>query len=315
MKILGFGKSIPEKIVTNDDLSKIVDTTDEWIVQRTGIKERRISNKNTSFLAYEAAVKAINDAKINKDEIDLIICATSTPDNFFPSVACMVQEKLNISGNVTAFDINAACTGFVYALKVASSLLNTYHKQALVIGAEVLSKIVNFNDRNTCVLFGDGAGAVVVEAGEGLSKFYTRSLGEGENLNAKGVNMSDKFPKESVKCNFLQMNGTEVFKFAISAIEEAILNILAENELALDDIKLIVPHQANKRIIANVARKLKVEESKFYINLDKYGNTSAASIPVALSEAVENNIVKSGDKVLLVGFGAGLTWGATIIEL
>ena len=315
MKILGFGKALPNKVVTNDDLSKIVDTNDEWIVQRTGIKQRRISDLNTSELAYKAAELAIYNSNIDKSEIDLLICATMTADNFTPSVACMVQKKLGLSNNVTAFDINAACTGFIYALKVASSMLQTYHKKALVIGCEVMSKIIDFEDRNTCVLFGDGAGAVVVKSSNQLNSFYTRSDGDTEVLVAESLkcnfDLSNKFPS----ANFLKMNGKEVFKFAISVIEESITEILTQCNLTLDDIKLIIPHQANQRIISNVARKLKVSDDKFFTNLYKYGNTSAASVAIALCEAFEDKKISAGDKVLLVGFGGGLTWGATIIEL
>ncbi|MDO4813615.1 MAG: beta-ketoacyl-ACP synthase III [Gemella sp.] len=315
MKILASAKSLPSKVVTNDDLSKIVDTSHEWIVQRTGIEERRISEKNTSDLAYEAASLAIEKAGIDKNSIDLIICATATPDNKFPSVACLVQEKLGLPDSVTAFDLNAACTGFIYGLKVASAMLSTYHKRALVIGAEVLSKIIDYSDRNTCVLFGDGAGAVVLEADGKNTEFFTKSLGQEENLYAKASDLNLELDKTSVEEGFLKMNGSEVFKFAVAAMEEAVRGVLAQNELDLDNVKLIIPHQANKRIIDFVAKKLKQDKEKFYINLNKYGNTSAASIAIALDEALEEKKLVSGDKVLLVGFGAGLTWGATILEI
>lgn len=315
MKILSFAKAVPSKIVTNDDLSKIVDTSHEWIVQRTGIEERRISDKNSSDLAFEVAEKLIEKAGIEKDSIDLIICATSTPDNNFPSTACLVQEKLSFSGNVTAFDVNAACSGFVYALKVASAMLSTYHKRALVIGVDVMSKILDFQDRSTCILFGDGAGGVLLEKDDKNTSFYTRSLGQKENLYVESSSLNQDMNNKEVKAGFVKMNGGEVFKFAVSAMEEAIRAILEGNSLSIDDIKLIIPHQANKRIIDFVAKKLKQNEEKFYINLNKYGNTSAGSIPIALSEAIEEGKLQKGDKVILVGFGAGLTWGATILEI
>lgn len=315
MKILGFGKAVPRKIVTNDDLSKFVETSDEWIFQRTGIRERRISDENTSELAYRSAVDAIKNSNIDKNEIDLIVCATMTPDNFTPSVACMVQEKLGLGDNVTAFDVNAACTGFVYALKIVASMLNTYHKKALIIGCETLSKIINFEDRNTCVLFGDGAGAIVVEKDEKNEEFYTCSLGNDKDLIAENVEMNFEMKNKVLKSGFLKMNGKEIFKFAINVIEKSIDNILDRTNLKLEDIKLIIPHQANQRIISNVAKKFNISNDKFFVNLEKYGNTSAASIPMALCEAFETKKITKGDKVILVGFGGGLTWGSTIIEI
>ncbi len=315
MKILGYGKAVPRKIVTNDDLSKFVETSDEWIFQRTGIRERRISDENTSELAYRSAVDAIKNSNIDKNEIDLIVCATITPDNFTPSVACMVQEKLGLGDNVTAFDVNAACTGFVYALKIVASMLNTYHKKALIIGCETLSKIINFEDRNTCVLFGDGAGAIVVEKDEKNEEFYTCSLGNDKDLVAENVEMNFEMKNKVLKSGFLKMNGKEIFKFAINVIEKSIDNILDRTNLKLEDIKLIIPHQANQRIISNVAKKFNISNDKFFVNLEKYGNTSAASIPMALCEAFETKKITKGDKVILVGFGGGLTWGSTIIEI
>ena len=315
MKILGYGKAVPRKIVTNDDLSKFVETSDEWIFQRTGIRERRISDENTSELAYRSAFEAIKNSNIDKNEIDLIVCATMTPDNFTPSVACMVQEKLGLGDNVTAFDVNAACTGFVFALKIVASMLNTYHKKALVIGCETLSKIIDFEDRNTCVLFGDGAGAIVVEKDEKNEEFYTCSLGNDKDLVAENVEMNFEMKNKVLKSGFLKMNGKEIFKFAINVIEKSIDNILDRTNLKLEDIKLIIPHQANQRIISNVAKKLNVDNDKFFVNLEKYGNTSAASVPMALCEAFESKKITKGDKVILVGFGGGLTWGSTIIEI
>ena len=315
MKILGYGKAVPRKIVTNDDLSKFVETSDEWIFQRTGIRERRISDENTSELSYRSAFEAIKNSNIDKNEIDLIVCATMTPDNFTPSVACMVQEKLGLGDNVTAFDVNAACTGFVFALKIVASMLNTYHKKALVIGCETLSKIIDFEDRNTCVLFGDGAGAIVVKKDEKNEEFYTCSFGNDKDLVAENVEMNFEMKNKVLKSGFLKMNGKEIFKFAINVIEKSIDNILDRTNLKLEDIKLIIPHQANQRIISNVAKKLNVGNDKFFVNLEKYGNTSAASVPMALCEDFESKKITKGDKVILVGFGGGLTWGSTIIEI
>ena len=315
MKILGFGKAVPKKVVTNDDLSKFVETSDEWIFQRTGIRERRISDENTSELAYISAVEAIKNSNIDKNKIDLIVCATMTPDNYTPSVACMVQEKLGLGENVTAFDVNAACTGFVFALKVVASMLNTYHKKALLIGCETLSKIINFEDRNTCVLFGDGAGAIVVEKDGKTEEFYTCSFGNDKDLIAENVEINFEMKNKVLKSGFLKMDGKEVFKFAINVVEKSINKILDMNNLKIEDINLIIPHQANQRIINNVAKKFNISNDKFFVNLEKYGNTSAASVPMALCEAFESKKITKGDKVILVGFGGGLTWGSTIIEI
>lgn len=313
MKILGYGKSLPNKIVSNDDLSKLVETSDEWIIQRTGIRNRRISDVNTSVLASQAALEAINDAQIDKDDIDLIICATMTADNATPSVACLVQKELGLE-NATAFDINGACTGFIYALKVVEGLLKLNHKKALVIGSEVMSKVIDFTDRNTCILFGDGAGAVVVEKGED-AYFFTKSKGNFDVLYAEGTSLNIDLDVKEITGGFLYMDGREVFKFAIRAMEEAILKVLEEANLTIDDIDMIIPHQANQRIINNVAKRMKIDESKFFMNLEEYGNTSAASVAIALTEAKKQNVIKEKDKVILVGFGAGLTWGSTLIEI
>lgn len=279
MKILGFGKAVPKKVVTNDDLSKFVETSDEWIFQRTGIKERRISDENTSELAYRSAVEAIKNSNIDKNEIDLIVCATMTPDNYTPSVACMVQEKLGLGENVTAFDVNAACTGFVFALKVVASMLNTYHKKALVIGCETLSKIIDFGDRNTCVLFGDGAGAIVVEKDGKNEEFYACSLGNDKDLVAENVEMNFEMKNKVLKSGFLKMDGKEVFKFAINVVEKSINNILEMTNLKMEDIKLIIPHQANQRIISNVAKKLNVDNDKFFVNFRKIWQYKCCKYP------------------------------------
>lgn len=313
MKILGYGKALPNKVVSNDDLSKIVDTNDEWIMQRTGIKNRRISDVNTSELASKAALNAIHDANISKEDIDLIVCATMTPDNYTPSVACLVQKELGLE-NATAFDINGACTGFIYALKVVYGLLHVGHKKALVIGSETMSKLIDFTDRNTCILFGDGAGALVVEKGN-ETYFYTKSKGNFDVLYAKGTTLNTNLDVKEITGGFLYMNGKEVFKFAIKAMEEAILKVLEQSKVSIDDISMIIPHQANQRIISNVSKRMGISEDKFFVNLKEYGNTSAASVAIALCEAKQQNKIKNNDKIILVGFGAGLTWGSILIEV
>lgn len=320
LNILGFGYYLPKKKVINNDFIDHIDTTDEWIKTRTGINSRYLSeDENTSKLAYEAAIKAIKNANIDKEKIDLIIVATMTPDNFTPSTACILQGLLGLTENkVMAFDINAACSGFVYSLNVAYSMLNSgIYKCALVVGCETLSKIIDFTDRSTCILFGDGAGAVVATVSEDKkSYFYTRSKYDEEKvLIAEGISLSNNMNNSVVPDHFLRMNGQEVFKFAINALEDGITEILKRANKTIDDIDVIIPHQANLRIINNVSRKLKLESGKMYVNLDKYGNTSAASIAIALSEGFESGVFKRGMKVILVGFGAGLTWGAVYLEL
>ena len=258
-------------------------------------------------MGYQAALKAIKN--IDKSKIGLIICATMTPDYFTPSNACLIQEKLGLNDQeVMCFDLNAACSGFVYALTVAQALLqNLGDKYALVIGSEKISKMIDFNDRNTCVLFGDGAGALVISNGEGIFASYSNSAGNLDALNAPAIN-------EVSENHFLTMAGQEVFKFAVKVIPESINAVLKKSNLTLDDVAYVVSHQANYRIIKNVYKKLKSSEDKFYMNLQEYGNTSAASIPLALAEMDEKQMLKPGDKIICVGFGGGLTWGATLIE-
>lgn len=313
MKILGYGKALGDQIVTNDALSQIVDTSDEWIVQRTGIKQRHISSVETSELAYQSAIEALKNANLNSNQIDLIVVATITPDYITPSVANLLQNKLNISKPIMAFDINAACSGFIYALQVAESLLQNQFSKALVVGCEVMSKIIDFSDRNTCILFGDGAGAVVIEKSDKMNAYYTKSKGDIEALSAKAMPLNNHLNNKLLTAGFLQMNGREVFKFACNAIEESIHAILEMNQLTQDDIALIIPHQANQRIIDFVAKKMNIEPTKMFTNLHLYGNTSAASVAIALAEAKQSLPLNS--KVILVGFGAGLTWGSTIITI
>lgn len=321
--IIGFGSYLPPLVVTNNDLSKIIDTSDEWIESRTGIKERRISEgEDTSMIAAKAAKLALQRANIEAQDIDLIVLATVTPDTFTPSVACLVQKEIGAK-NAMAFDINAACSGFVYGLQVAYSMMeyNKGFKKTLVIGAETLSKMLNWEDRSTCVLFGDGAGAVILSNEENDKKkslaFYSRSEGEkGDALYAGALDVINPYvSKITEKHKKVTMNGKEVFKFASSAIVESINKVLEQSNLTLEDIDYIVPHQANCRIIEYAAKKMKVNLEKFYLNVDKMSNTSSASIPIALNEMYEKNMLSNGEKIILVGFGGGLTCGAVLIEL
>ncbi|GAA0077939.1 ketoacyl-ACP synthase III [Clostridium sp. CTA-5] len=319
IKIGGIGAYLPELVVTNDRISEFVTTNDEWIVERTGIKERRISEgENTSQIAIKASSVALKRAGIKGEDLDLIIVATITPDMFMPSVACLVQKELN-ADNAAAFDINVACSGFVYALETANSLMKSLnYKNALVIGAETLSKVVDWTDRSTCILFGDGAGAAVLVKDEkkGIINSYLKTEGKkGDSLTIGALEFNTPFTKEKSETKqYVEMNGREVFKFATSAIIKAIDGVLENTDVSLNDIKYIVPHQANVRILDYVARKLNLDINKFYLNLDKVGNTSSASVPLALNEMYEKNMLNDGDKILLVAFGGGLSYGATLVE-
>lgn len=322
ISIGGFGAYTPSLVVTNDELSKLVDTSDEWITSRTGIKERRISEgEDTSILSIKAAKMALERCKIKGETIDLIIVATITPDAFTPSVACLVQKEIGAT-NAMAFDINAACSGFIYGIQVAYSMMsNNNFRKALVIGAETLSKIVDWQDRSTCVLFGDGAGAVVLtKECKNFNKkfsFYSKSYGDkGEFLTTYAVDVINPYVKEEkIRNKKIYMNGGEVFKFATTSIVKSIKELINKNEMVVEDIDYIVCHQANYRILDYSAKKLGVKLDKFFINLDKYGNTSSASIPLALNEMYEKCLLKEGMKIILVGFGGGLTCGAVLIEL
>jgi 3-oxoacyl-[acyl-carrier-protein] synthase-3 len=319
VKIIGTGSYAPLNIVTNDDLSKIIETSDEWIYSRTGIRERKISiTENTSDLSTMAAIRALENANIKAEEIDLIIVGTLTPDNFIPSTACMVQANIGAI-NATCFDISAACTGFIYGLSIATQFIKTgQSKTALVIGAETLSKVMNWEDRTTCVLFGDGAGAAILKISEdkGIISLYTGSDGsKADVLKCEANQLINPYTAvANTHSNFVTMDGREIFKFAVKVIEKSIEEVLKNTEYSLEDIKYIVPHQANQRIIEYCAKKLNVNGEKFYMNLDTYGNTSAASIPIAFDELVSKNLLNEGDKVIFVGFGGGLTWGAALIS-
>ncbi|MDY2736028.1 beta-ketoacyl-ACP synthase III [Intestinibacter sp.] len=317
--IAGVGKSIPSKVVTNDMLSQIVDTNDEWITSRTGIKQRHITTgENTSDIASKAALNALENANIDALDIDLIIVATCTPDMFTPATACIVQKNIGAK-NAFAFDLSAACSGFIYGINVAKSMMKQNNiKKSLVIGAETLSKTLDWKDRSTCVLFGDGAGAAVLslDQNEGIIDVICNSKGaKWENLTIGAKDINNPYVDEVSSINhYLQMNGGEIFKFATVTIVKLIKEILKKNNLILDDIDYIVPHQANERIIQFAAKKLDISMDKFYINIHEYGNTSAASIPIAISEMEEKNLLKRGNKIIAVGFGAGLTSGACLIE-
>lgn len=319
VKILSFGGFVPERIVTNDELRSVVETSDEWISSRTGIRERRISEgDNTSDLAAKAAKIALERAHLNPEDIDLIIVATTSPDNFTPATACMVQGILGAT-NAFCFDINAACSGFLFALNTASQFIKTGQcRNAIVIGAEVLSKIIDWTDRNTCVLFGDGAGAVIIAESKipGILSVHSGSDGsKGSVLTCPAAPLTNMFLKDDITKCYVSMNGKEVFKFAARVIPESVLRVLKEAGLTLEDIKYIVPHQANMRIIEFAVKKLGIDINKFYVNLDRFGNTSSASIPIALNEMYEKGLLLKGDKIIAVGFGGGLTWGAALMEI
>ncbi|HHW47126.1 MAG TPA: ketoacyl-ACP synthase III [Clostridiaceae bacterium] len=320
--ILGIGMCLPESILTNYDLEKMVDTSDEWIIKRTGISERRILDKDEPAykLGVKAAQRAIEDAGLKPEEIDFIIVTTTSPDYLTPSMSCMIQSEIG-AVNAAALDINAACTGFIYALKIAEALIaNGCYKNILLVACEGLSKVVDWEDRATCVLFGDGAGAVVigaVENGLGIVKTCVGADGSiGHNLTIPCCYLSNVDLEKRVHENkrVVWMDGSEVFKFAVKAMAEAASKVLDESNFSIEDIKLIIPHQANVRIIDGAAKRLGVSLDKMYINLNKYGNISSASIPVALKEAVDLNLIKKGELVLLVGFGGGLTWGSTVMR-
>ncbi|WP_043890901.1 beta-ketoacyl-ACP synthase III [Paenibacillus sp. Aloe-11] len=319
--VIGTGKYVPEKILTNKDLEEMVETSDEWIVSRTGIQERHIAapEQATSDLAYEAAIKALKSAGMTAEDLDLIIVATVTPDMAFPSTACILQDKLGAKG-AAAFDLSAACSGFVYGLATATSFIKTgIYNNALIIGADCLSRITDYTDRNTCVLFGDGAGAVVigeVPEGRGFQSFDLGAEGAGGsllNLAAGGSRLPASADTLENKQHYIYMNGREVFKFAVRVMGTATVDVLEKAGLSKDDIDLFVPHQANIRIIQSAMQRLDLPEEKVVINVNKYANTSAASIPLALVEAAEEGRMKEGDRILMVGFGGGLTWGASVL--
>lgn len=320
-KMIGFGLYTPKNLVENEKLQEFLETSDEWIRTRTGIERRYISlDENTSDLAVEASKKALSQAGLSPEDIDLIIVATVTPDNFTPSTACIVQDKLGAK-NAWAFDINAACTGFIYALKLGRSLIRSGEaNNALIIGAETLSKALNWEDRGSCVLFGDGAGATVLTSTEedcGIKCVNVKSNGsKGDSLVIQGLPLNSPFKDgKEVSENYINMNGREIFKFATKVMEESIVEILEKENIKIEDIAAIIPHQANLRIIDYVVKRLGIPREKFITNLQNYGNTSGASIPIALCESIDEGNLKKGDNIIMVGFGGGLTWGAALIKL
>lgn len=319
--IKGVGHAVPPRILTNAELERMVETDDEWIVQRTGIKERRITDAETatSDLALAAARMALDNAGVAPEDLDLIMVATVTPDHAFPATACLIQRELEAWG-AAAFDLEAACTGFLYGLSIADQFIRTgTYRTILVIGAETLSKITDYTDRNTCILFGDGAGAAVLQAGDepGLMAVEIGADGRGGELlvlPAGGSRHPASAETVAGHQHFIQMAGREVFKFAVRIMEESSQRVLSKAGLTAGDIDLLVPHQANLRIIDSACKRLAVPLEKVFVNLDRYGNMSAASIPVALSEAASQGQIKTGDHILVVGFGGGLTWGAAVIK-
>lgn len=322
--ILGSGSYAPVRVVTNDELSRTVETSDEWILARTGIRERRIAGpgEETSDMGANAARRALEDAKVSAAEIDLVIVATVTPDMQMPAAACLIQQKLGVPTTAACFDLNAACTGFVYALDTACAMLTSgRYKKALVIGVEKLSTVVDWTDRTTCVLFGDGAGAVVVGLSQipGVGLLGTRlgSMGESADLlcipdgGSAKPSTADSLTGSG---HYMKMKGKEVFKLAVRVMDEAAREILEQQQLRADQISLVIPHQANLRIIEAISQYLELPMERFFVNVDRYGNTSAASIPLALDEARRSGRIKAGDVTLLVAFGAGLTYGSALIR-
>ena len=320
--ITGWGMAIPEKILTNEDISKIVETNDEWIVSRTGIRERRIASEDetTASLATEASIQALEMANLPPEKIDLIIVSTSSPEHLFPATACLVQDNIG-AVNAGAFDLSAACSGFIYALNMATQAIRSYSaRNALVIGSETLSRMINWQDRGTCILFGDGAGAFVLQASEdpgGLLSAVMRSDGSGANalsVPAGGSKIPTSADTVAKGLHYIQMNGGEVFRFATRVMARSSQEAVDQAQLKMSDINLIIPHQANRRIIEAAARGLDFPMERVMVNVERYGNTSTASIPIATCEAAKTGRLHSGDKVVLVGFGAGLTWGAAVIH-
>ncbi|MCL2648289.1 MAG: ketoacyl-ACP synthase III [Phycisphaerales bacterium] len=324
-KIAGTGSALPDRRLTNHDLEKMVETSDDWIVQRTGMHERRIASPadTTATLATAAAKRALDDANISAQDIDLLIVGTLTPDMQTPSTACLLQHNLGIQKHIGAFDLNAACSGFVYSLTTASQFIqNGSFKNVLIIGAETLSKVVDYTDRNTCVLFGDGAGAAVLTAVDdpevGLQSFILGANGGGAPLiSIPGGGSLRPASADTIaqRLHYLKMNGREVYKFAVHQMTECIRLSMESCGLTTADVKLVVPHQVNQRIIDSATEKMGFPKEKVFVNIHKYGNTSAASVPIAFDEARKSGRCGSGDWIIMVAFGAGLTWAAATVKL
>jgi 3-oxoacyl-[acyl-carrier-protein] synthase-3 len=319
-QLIGCGSYLPEQVITNEELAKKVNTSDEWIVARTGIKQRHVAKEGeyTSDLAYEATLRAMEHAGVNASEIDLVIVGTTTPDRTFPSVAVRIQARIGMTAGV-AFDVQAACSGFIYALSVANDMLRAgTAKTALVVGADTLTRLLNWEDRTTCVLFGDGAGAVVMRAAEvenkssanrGILSTHIHSDGKLEDLL-----YTDGGPSSTQGIGQIVMEGPEVFKHAVRNLAEVVIEALEANDLKDDDIDWLVPHQANKRIIDSTARKLKIPQEKVVLTVQNHANTSAASIPLALDQAVRDGRIKKGDLLLMEAMGGGFTWGSALVR-
>lgn len=318
-KIIGTGSYTPSKIMTNDDLKQFVDTSEEWIYSRTGIKERHIvTDEKTIDLAEKAAILAIEDANIDISEIDLVLVATVTPDNHFPGVSQLLQARLKLN-EVMAFDVNAACSGFLYILNIADKMIKSgAYKTALIIGAETLTRLTDWRDRNTCVLFGDAAGAMIITKSETnkIKDIICGSRGDTNDLLVcKNVDIKDPIINKVSKQDHIHMKGSEVFKFATRVMPKTVIELLEKNNMKLADLDSIVAHQANARIITKAAKDLKFSMDKMFMNISHYGNTSAASVPLAIDQAIKSKFLKKGDKFITVSFGGGLTWGGALIEL
>ena len=321
--IAGTGIYTPAKELTNDDLAKLVDTSDEWITTRTGIKTRHIAaeGETTAFLAAGAAKKALADAKLDAKDVDLILVATATPEMVFPATACFVQDAIGAK-NAWAFDLSAACSGFVYGLSIAQQFVtNGKYENILVIGAEILSRITDYKDRTSCILFGDGAGAVIVQKSKNGSRgiIYSASGSDGSAWKtlycpAYGSRYPADKPLENPNFVYMQINGREVYQLAVRRIVEMVEDCMAHCNLSVDDVRMVIPHQMNARIIESCAKRLDLPKEKIYLNIQDYGNTSSASIPIALDECRKEGKINPGDIVILVAFGGGLTWGANVIE-
>lgn len=322
-KIIGVGHYVPEKVLDNKELEKMVNTTDEWIISRTGIKERRIlgEGKGSSYMGALAAKVALEDAKVSAEEIELIVVATVTPDMFFPSTACLIQHEIGAK-NAWGVDVNGACTGFIYATAMAAQFIESgRYKKVLVVGADKMSSITDYTDRNTCILFGDAAGAIVLErtrqAETGIIDYILKSNGAGQNfLYMKGGGSLHPPTHETIdkKMHYIYQDGRTVFKFAVTGMADVTEEIVKKNNINSDDIKLFIPHQANLRIIDAAAQRVKLAPEKVLINIEKYGNTTAATIPLGLSEAYYDGRLQKGDIVIFAAFGAGFTWGSMLIR-
>ncbi len=322
VSIIGTGSYVPEKILTNEELSRTVDTSDEWITTRTGIKQRRIAAKDehTSDMAAKAALQAIEQAKISLAEIDLILVATATPDMLFPATACFVQKKIGAT-NAACLDISAACAGFLFGVEIAQQFITSHtYDTVLVIGADKLTAITNWSDRNTCILFGDGAGAAILRHRGGSHGVISTHIGSDgqytDILFMPGGGSRCPITRENVDLNLqtIHMTGKEVYKHAVTAMLSAAQKALEQAGLRIEDIACVIPHQANMRIIEAIADRLRIPVERFYVNLDRYGNTSAAAVAIALDEANRSGRIKPGDYILMVVFGGGLTWASTVIE-